>query len=107
MNIKFCYLYRDAANYKQYNEIIFTNPNDKSLVEIQALIRNNLIDGNWFVAKHWNVPDMHFKEYPWDTDIDHDWHELDSLEETNELSKEKISIEEFLFNVAKKLPQKN
>jgi len=27
MNLKFAYLYRDGANYKNFNEVIFSNPN--------------------------------------------------------------------------------
>lgn len=28
MNIKFTYLYRDAAHYKQYHEVVLANPNE-------------------------------------------------------------------------------
>lgn len=100
MNIKFCYRYRDAANYKQHNEIIFGNPTKLLLPEIEKAIRKNLIDESWFVAKKWDVPDMHFKEYAWDSEIDHDWHEFDCIVETNE-SIEKISIADFLNHIGR------
>jgi hypothetical protein len=96
MNIKLCYLYRDAGNYKQYNEIVFTNPTRLPLEEIKQTILKNLIDGSWFIAKHWNVPDMHFKEYTWDSEIDHEWHEFDSVEATADTPAKDISIEAFL-----------
>ena len=96
MNIKFCYLYRDGANYKNFNEVIFDNPDGKSREEIETVIRNSLIDETWFVAVKWNLPDMHFQEYPWNSEIDHEWHELECLEETTEQSTENKSIEDFL-----------
>ena len=96
MNIKFNYLYRDGANYKNFNEIIFDNPCSRSREEIETVIRNFLIDETWFVADKWDLPDMHFQEYPWNSEIDHEWHEFDCLEETTEQSTENKSIEDFL-----------
>ncbi len=101
MNIKFSYLYRDGGNYKNYNEVIFDNPNGRSKEEIETVVRNSLIDTIWFVANNWNLPDMHFQEYPWNSEIDHEWHEFDCLEETSELSTEKISIEDFISLIQK------
>jgi hypothetical protein len=83
MNVKFCYKYRDGANYKKYNEIVFANPLNRTLEEIECIILQKLIEGEWFVDKDWEIPDLHFKEYVWDTGIDHDWHELDCIQETN------------------------
>ena len=98
-NIKFVYLYRDGGNYKQHNEIIFSNPNQRPLAEVEKIIRKNLIDNSWFVAKDWNIPDMHFKNYNWDNKIDHDWHEFDRLEETNGITFEPETIEDFLSKI--------
>jgi hypothetical protein len=39
---------------------------------------------------------MHFQEFSWNSEIDHEWHEFDCLEETTEQSTEKKSIEDFL-----------
>ncbi len=105
MNLKFCYLYRDGANYKNFNEIIFSNPNTLSPNKVEEVIRKHLIDGQWFVPKEWKVADMHFTEYDWDSDIDHEWHEFEKIEETLEKATEENSIEDFLFLVKKtKLP---
>lgn len=105
MNIKFSYLYRDGANYKQFNEVVFGNPSKLSVQEIETTIKENLIDSQWFVAKDWRVPDMHFKEFSWDSEIDHDWHEFESIEETLELVTTENHIEDFLSIVSKtKLP---
>ena len=96
MNIKLSYLYRDASNYKQFHEVVFANPNNIPFKEILPLIRSRLIDECWFIAKDWNLPDMHFKEYNWDEEIDHEWHELEFIEETTDAEAQSISIEDFL-----------
>lgn len=51
MNIKLSYLYRDASNYKQFNEIVFPNPNQISLEDILTIIKCKLIEGTWFIAR--------------------------------------------------------
>ncbi len=105
MNIKFCYIYRDGANYKNYNEIIFSNPNSQKTLEIEKFIQEKLIDGKWFYCKEWNVPDMHFREFGYDSEIDVDWHEFEAIEETTEGTSQQNSIEDFLMLVSMtKLP---
>ena len=102
MNIKFSYLYRDGSNYKQYNQIVFANPNQIALEEIRTIIRSKLIEECWFIATDWNVPDMHFKKYSWDNDLDHEWHEFDCVEETNEVKTVNTLIENFIGRTPKK-----
>lgn len=99
MNIKFSYLYRDASNYKKYSDVIFSNPNKISLQEIEVRVKRNLIEGCWFVAKKWNLPDLHLKEFIWDAEIDHDWHEFESVEETEQEATSIIMIDELLIQV--------
>ncbi len=101
MNIRFCYLYRDGANYKNFNEIVFSNPNAIGREEIEEIIRKNLIDGKWFVSKEWDLPDMHFREFEHDSEIDHDWHEFEAIEETSEDDTAQCCIEDFLLLVNK------
>ena len=96
MNIKFYYLYRDGANYKNFHETVFSNSNDLKLNLIEEIIRKHLIDGQWFVSKEWNVPDLHFREFSWDSEVDHDWHEFERLEETLDRVTHEKSIEDFL-----------
>jgi hypothetical protein len=96
MNIKLSYLYRDASNYKKFHQIVFANPCKRSLAEIQTIMRSNLIDECWFIAKDWQLPDMHFKEYPGDTETDHEWHELESVEETTDAKNVRPSIDAFI-----------
>lgn len=80
MNIEFCYRYRDAGNYKQNGIEIFSNDNNLSLEEIENAIRSSLIEEGWFYAKKWQLKDLHY--YPFDQELDHDWHEYDCIEET-------------------------
>ena len=54
-----------------------------------------------FFCKEWNLPDMHFTEFSYDAEIDHDWHEFESIEETIEDVTEKRSIDDFLSIVKK------
>jgi hypothetical protein len=81
-NIKFSYLYRDAANYKNYGEVIFANPDEISIDELDRLIKLKLVDGQWFYAKKWKIPDLHFEK--WNEDLDHGFHEFESLSLTNQ-----------------------
>ncbi len=101
MNILFCYKYRDGANYKQYNEIAFSNPLKREVKEIELIIREKLIDGVWFVADDWNIPNQFFKEYMWDNKIDHNWHEFDEIKETEKEVTETNTIEDFMASVQK------
>jgi hypothetical protein len=77
-NIKFNYLYRDAANYKKYGSVIFSNPDNIELSEIEILIRSKLIDGQWFYADEWGLPELFGETF--DYRVDPIWHEFESLE---------------------------
>ena len=101
MNIKFYYIYRDGGNYKNFNEIIFSNPRGRSLHEVENIIKEKLIDHKWFYCKEWNVPDIHFKEFGYDPEIDVDWHEFEKIEGTSDKATEKQSLEDFLLLVKK------
>jgi hypothetical protein len=97
-NIKFNYLYRDAGNYKEYGEIIFTNRDSKNLEEIELILRKNLIEGEFFIPEKWNVPRLSFDDYL--PELDHDYHEFESLELTNENSIRHCDISTFLKEIS-------
>ena len=97
-NIKFNYLYRDAGNYKQFGEIIFANQQSKSLEEIKLAIRKNLIEGEFFIPEKWSVPRLSFESYL--PELDHDYHEFESLEVTDENPTESIDISAFLIGIS-------
>jgi hypothetical protein len=101
MNIKFSYLYRDGSNYKNYNQIVFSNPNSRPVEEIKKLIHKELIDDKWFYCAEWKIPDIHFKEFAYNSEVDVDWHEFEDIEETTEGISQQNSIEDFLMLVNK------
>lgn len=80
-NIKFNYLYRDGGNYKNYGFVILSNPGNLALTEVEKLIRNKLIDGEWFYADEWGLPELFFE---WvDFRDDPTWHEFESIDCVN------------------------
>ncbi|MES2267878.1 MAG: hypothetical protein V4520_14040 [Bacteroidota bacterium] len=87
-NIKFSYRYRDGANYKNHGFLIFKNPTNVTLAEIEASVLSKLIDETWFYADKWNVPDLHFGT--WDNEIDHTWHEFENIELTDDYGQQDI-----------------
>ena len=99
-NLKLNYLYRDYANYKNWGEAIFSNPDNLSLEHIDATLRANLMDGEWFYASRWGLKDLHFDKY--DDEDDHPYHTYDGVELTEEAVTEAVSITEFLERVIKR-----
>ena len=103
MNIKFGYLYRDGSNYKKFGEVNFPNPSNIPLEEIESCIKKHLIDGEWFYAGPWPVPDLHFDS--WDPEDDHLFHEFHFVEQTEERPTSDITIDAFLEKIEKaKIP---
>ena len=93
MNIKFSYLYRDAGNYKAFGEVIFENPEGIAIEELEQLIRSKLIDAQWFYAREWTLPDLHFEK--WDDDLDHGFHEFEGLTYTAEAANIDLTLSNF------------
>jgi len=93
-NIKFNYLYRDAGNYKLFGSVIFTNIGSKSIQSIELAIRANLIDNEYFIPEKWKIPRLSFGDYS--PELDHDYHEFESLEETKDSPTENNEISTFL-----------
>ena len=96
MNIRFEYLYRDAGNFKNWGEIIFSNSHHINTDLITAMAEEVLIDGTYFVASKASVPDLHVETY--DENLDHGWHELYSFQTTDKTPSDpqKRDIEEFI-----------
>ncbi|MCB2204814.1 hypothetical protein KQI65_08690 [bacterium] len=72
MNIRFEYMYRDAANYKLRDDVVFANRNNLSVDALTTEIQKGLIDGEFFVAEDVGIPPLKFERY--DPDLDHGWH---------------------------------
>ncbi len=97
-NIKFSYRYRDSGNYKKFVFVIFANPNNIKLSELDALIKSRLIDDTYFYAEEWKRPEL-FTDYI-DFKIDPSWHEFESVEYTDESSNTPLDLSGFI-NVIK------
>jgi hypothetical protein len=98
-NIQFTYLYRDAGNHKNYNSSVFANPYNVDIQDLEALIKSKLIEGAWFYVNEWKLPDLHFT--CWDEEIDHAWHEFESLEYTDNPPTQSTSISQFKHLIEK------
>ena len=97
MNIKFSCLYRDGGNYKKYDYVIFSNPDNIGLSQIEVLIHVKLIDDTWFYANDWKLPELFFDTFHFR--VDPTWHEFESIEYTDELPNSLISLYEFIETV--------
>ncbi|QPJ64519.1 MAG: hypothetical protein G3M78_03545 [Candidatus Nitrohelix vancouverensis] len=82
MNICFQYLYRDYGNFKNWGDVIFSNPNGLDIGQIKSMLEKVLIDQAYFVASKVNVPNLYFEDYK--ENLDHVWHEFFSIEYTDE-----------------------
>ena len=81
-NIKLSYLYRDSCNYKNYGYAIFADLDNISLEQLETMIRSRLIDGKWFYANEWNLPNLFTNDII--PNLDPGWHEFESVEYTEE-----------------------
>ena len=99
--VKFNYLYRDAGNYKSWGEIIFSNPDDLNLEEIDRRLRLGFDQEILFVAHQINVPEVFLYAEQNLNDDDHCFHEYDSVEviELCDSETDKRSIKQFLEQV--------
>ena len=82
MNIRFNYLYRDAANYKQFGSVVIDNHDGMSLEELDLLLKKHLIQEEFFVPSNVGIPNLQVS--PYDPDVDHEWHQYENLEWTEE-----------------------
>ncbi|WP_462267262.1 hypothetical protein [Mucilaginibacter sp.] len=96
-NIKLHYLYRDGANYKQFGVVVFDNPQHLTPVYLTSLIQSKLIDGTWFYANQWQLPDLHFGT--WDDEIDHTLHEFEMVEYTSEPPNTMLTLARFIQRI--------
>ena len=82
MNIRFEYLYRDAGNFKNWGEIIFSNKNNYDADYLEKQVRAVLIDKEFFSTNKANIPNLQFHQYI--LSLDHDWHEFYSFQLSSE-----------------------
>lgn len=96
-NLKLNYRYRDAGNYKQFGSVIFSNSNKVTIDEATKLLQEKLISSDFFVPKDWNLLPLHF--HPYDPELDHEYHEFESWEETYEQANDPRDVVLFLNQI--------
>jgi len=82
MNIEFRYMYRDMGNFKNYGVVVFGNRINRNPEEIRKQIFCFLSSDNIFKASELRIPDLFFKNYPYDSELDHEMHEFFEVSET-------------------------
>ena len=90
MNTKISYLYRDASNYKVYNDAVVRGEAAK---EQAKEIFSCLQDGEYFIPGQVGLPESRFDDI---TEDDHAWFELLCLENTKEAPNVDMDVSEIL-----------
>jgi len=100
-NIKFNYLYRDGSNYKSWGVVVFTNPEQLTLVEIETRLIKALLPDKLFVASQVSIPEKFLFLSGKFTKYDHCYYEFDCVEVCKEDSTDSVerSITDFLRDV--------
>jgi hypothetical protein len=93
-NVAFHYIYRDAANYKNFHAEIFKNPSGMNIDDTRLLIKQKFISEEYFYAAEIQVPDLHFGS--WDEEFDHEFHEFAAIEYTDEPPNTLLNLGEFV-----------
>lgn len=83
-NVKFVYLYRDGANYKIWDDVIFENPDNLSLDEIDRSINSSFLPDKLFIANQISIPEKFLFVEGNFTEHDHCYHEFDYIESCKE-----------------------
>ena len=101
LNIRVTYVYRDASNYKQHGEVIFSNETHLPAEEIEQQISSFLNDGEFFIARQVHVEERFFDVLD---DDDHPWHEFVNVTATDDPTfdpepEHKRDIAEFLSDL--------
>lgn len=96
-NIRLSYLYRDVGNYKLFGQVVFRNPERIALEEIRNIVNAHLIDGEFFEAKKWGVPELQFDKYI--PELDHTWYEFEGVEVTTHGITAEQSIMDFIDTI--------
>ena len=93
-NILFNYLYRCSGNYKRFISVVFANPDNIQLAELENLIKSKLIYGEYFYAAQWHLPEV-FTDIV-DFRIDPTWPEFESVVYTDDVANTEMSLGEFI-----------
>lgn len=91
-NLKFEYLSRDSDNYKTFGKLIFSNPQNLDSTTASSLLKEKLIDKEYFYPLKAGVP----KFTKCDFEFDSVWYEFIGFSVSDEVVTESISADEFI-----------
>lgn len=81
MNIEFQYLYRDWGNFKNFGSLVFENRSRLAIDEIRRRVERTMDSDRTFVASRLKMPELFFRDIPFNPQFDHGFHEFfDTLE---------------------------
>ena len=92
-NTEFSFLYRDAANYKTFGSVVYTNSENTPLAHIRKTILASCNPGGNFDPRHWAIPNI--RTQPYNPEPVHDWFEFEMVEETEEIPTDGRNIGDF------------
>lgn len=98
-NLEFEYIHRDEGNYKIFGSIIFANPSNISPEEANEIIKDKLIDEQYFYPKDAKIP--LFNVHSGTGIYFSDWYEYLEVSPTNTSSTDKRTIEVFIKDLEK------
>ena len=101
MNIKFNYLYRDGANFKSWNDVVFANPEKLTLGEIRTRLIASFLPDRLFIAHQISISENFLFSNGKFTNYDHCYHEFDNVEFCQEYPTDRLnrSITDFVKDV--------
>ena len=110
MNVRFGYIYRDAANYKKGAEVVFRVENQLSINQVVNRANKLLSYGVNFIAEDLSVPEVFLYqggEYSFDDELDHDAHESCGFRVTTDpvTDEQDRSIEAFVALLESEMPK--
>ncbi len=83
-NIRFHYLYRDGSNYKNWSEVVFSNPDNLRVERIAKLLNDSFMQDGLFIAHQVRVPEVFLAFEDRLTEDDHCFHEFSEVTETTD-----------------------
>ncbi len=89
-NIKISYAYGSEGTFQQETAAVLSNTTKLSLGEIRDRFERKMINKNYFVVEKFKLPSL--KPIACDALSNDDWHELISIEETEEIPTEKLDV---------------
>ena len=92
MNTKFSYLYRNASNYKKFNDVVINGA--LNLDDIEPYLK----DGTFFIPSEVGLDDLQNDPF---TSEDHIWHEIEEIESTIDQSTVELNYSTLIKNFKK------